>query len=221
MKPITSFNEISIPTPCHENWENMTSEEKGRFCTVCNKTVHDFSHSNLEQINAVLQEKQGESICVRLSKKQLEKPTFAVRVTKALRYFALALALVFGVHQKAHAQLHEKPKEVKEVHLTTTGGIAGKITDRNSDDALNNITISVFHDQKYLTGIRTNKQGEYNLVGLIPGSYTLVFSGKEYHSLTTQNILIKASTVQFNATLEKAPIREEDMLMGVMPPHRD
>ena len=28
---------ISIPEPCHENWQNMSVIEKERFCDLCQK----------------------------------------------------------------------------------------------------------------------------------------------------------------------------------------
>jgi hypothetical protein len=40
---------VSIPKPCHENWDKMNPTEKGRFCDVCDKEVMDFSSmSNAE-----------------------------------------------------------------------------------------------------------------------------------------------------------------------------
>ncbi|MET3979496.1 hypothetical protein ABIB39_002081 [Mucilaginibacter sp. UYP27] len=49
MQPIQS---ISIPQPCHENWNQMTPVEQGRHCNVCRKTVTDFTvMSNNEIIN--------------------------------------------------------------------------------------------------------------------------------------------------------------------------
>ena len=40
---------IEIPKPCYESWESMLPAEDGRFCTVCDKVVIDFtSMSDLE-----------------------------------------------------------------------------------------------------------------------------------------------------------------------------
>jgi hypothetical protein len=34
---------ISIPTPCHENWDGMTANKTGKHCGVCKKDVIDFT----------------------------------------------------------------------------------------------------------------------------------------------------------------------------------
>jgi hypothetical protein len=34
---------LHIPKPCHENWDAMTPQERGRHCDVCDKTVVDVT----------------------------------------------------------------------------------------------------------------------------------------------------------------------------------
>lgn len=81
MQPIKS---ISIPQPCHENWNKMTSVDQGRHCTKCSKTVTDFTAmTNTEIINYFA--RQG-NVCGRFGETQLaglnnyltveEKPRF-------------------------------------------------------------------------------------------------------------------------------------------------
>ncbi|MDR2237733.1 MAG: hypothetical protein LBE92_16545 [Chryseobacterium sp.] len=54
---------IYIPEPCSENWESMSPEEKGRFCSVCNKCVIDFTQKQPEEILQILTEKENEKVC--------------------------------------------------------------------------------------------------------------------------------------------------------------
>jgi len=88
---------ISIPKPCHEDWNAMLPEEKGRFCLKCTKTVVDFSNQSKDQIKSFFKESTGK-VCGRFSLNQVESPkvsTLAV-FKKRMAKFAIALYLVFG-----------------------------------------------------------------------------------------------------------------------------
>jgi hypothetical protein len=62
---------ISIPNPCKEDWNQMTTSEKGRFCTSCKTQVINFTEMPVEEIKHFL-EQETESICGRFSRHQIE-----------------------------------------------------------------------------------------------------------------------------------------------------
>lgn len=64
---------ISIPTPCHESWQEMTPVEKGRFCSSCQKAVTDFTVMNDQQIIDFIKKHPG-SHCGRFLPDQLNIP---------------------------------------------------------------------------------------------------------------------------------------------------
>jgi hypothetical protein len=63
---------ISIPTPCHENWDAMTPTAQGRFCGACQKEVVDFSGKTDAEILAFFE--KYESPCIRIETHRLDKP---------------------------------------------------------------------------------------------------------------------------------------------------
>jgi len=67
----TSYS-LSIPKPCHENWNQMTPENKGRFCLHCQKSVIDFSNMSDEEIIKTIQ--GSTNLCGRFKTTQLSHP---------------------------------------------------------------------------------------------------------------------------------------------------
>lgn len=96
------FSGISIPNPCHENWEEMTTAEKGKFCNKCAKNVIDFTNMPQQEITNYLLKNRNEKVCGRFKKEQLEDislkiPAEIFNNTYSFRKtFMLILLIVMG-----------------------------------------------------------------------------------------------------------------------------
>ncbi|OAB78556.1 carboxypeptidase-like regulatory domain-containing protein [Cochleicola gelatinilyticus] len=62
---------ISIQEPCHEDWQEMTPTQKGKFCDSCAKEVFDFTDKSDEQIVAFVA--KNSNVCGRFKKNQTER----------------------------------------------------------------------------------------------------------------------------------------------------
>ena len=65
---------ITIPQPCHEDWNAMTPDDKGRHCSLCSKTVVDFTQWHPQEIIFYLQQNAANRVCGRFAPAQLEEP---------------------------------------------------------------------------------------------------------------------------------------------------
>lgn len=84
---------LSIPTPCHESWKNMTLSEQGRFCQSCKKEVVDFTTMNDTELLAFFTQKKSGSVCGRLVGRQLKTALPTERRTSQLPKFLLQFTL--------------------------------------------------------------------------------------------------------------------------------
>lgn len=102
---MSSSLKLSIPVPCHENWENMTPTEQGRFCASCKKEVVDFSIMTDVQILRYFSNYSGNT-CGNFELAQLERPLTngSVNNRNWLRYVMSFLLPAFIISDKTHAQ---------------------------------------------------------------------------------------------------------------------
>jgi len=60
---------ITIPSPCHQSWQQMTPDGQGRHCLHCCKTVVDFSKMNSDEVIGHLANQTN--VCGRFAEHQL------------------------------------------------------------------------------------------------------------------------------------------------------
>lgn len=65
---------VSISEPCHEDWNQMTATEKGKFCKSCTKEVIDFTNMTDERVFKYLH--KNEDTCGRFYASQLDRKLF-------------------------------------------------------------------------------------------------------------------------------------------------
>lgn len=63
---------ISVPKPCHENWEAMTPATKGRHCEQCDHTVADLTRATDAELVALFSS-DARPKCARFDPRQLDR----------------------------------------------------------------------------------------------------------------------------------------------------
>jgi hypothetical protein len=102
---ITMANfKVSVPKPCHESWAAMTPDTQGRFCSLCEKTVVDFTGMPAPEISSYLMANAGKKVCGRFNPEQVEAKPFIPQIPRSILFsqtsfrkmFLLALFITMG-----------------------------------------------------------------------------------------------------------------------------
>ena len=112
---------VTIPKPCHENWSNMTPDEKGRFCQVCSRSVRDFTTATDFEIMADLSE--NPNICASFRPNQLDRNLSYSFLNALFAKFAVGFVLTSGGIVSAQTQ----PKANHPVKTTSPTKITGEV----------------------------------------------------------------------------------------------
>ena len=93
---------ISIPKPCFAGWENMSPNEKGRYCNACAKTVVDFSVMSDEAVQHYIINNYGKQICGHFKNTQVQRITidlpaniFRIQLPSWKKFF-IAFLIIYG-----------------------------------------------------------------------------------------------------------------------------
>ncbi len=103
--------QLSIAEPCHENWENMSPVDKGKFCGSCQKQVVDFSHMSDRQVAEFFKKPSTGSVCGRFMTDQLEREIEIPkkRIPWVKYFFTIALPAFFISKSSAQDVSKAKP----------------------------------------------------------------------------------------------------------------
>ncbi len=131
---------IRIPKPCHEDWNKMTPNEQGSFCSKCCKTVIDFTNRSMEEIKNTLLEHGNKKVCGRFMSEQLvevpkSKPNFnftfpLYKLPSTISYKrAFAIALFIAFYATLFSCDAQQGKPVGEIVIGKTAKPASELID--------------------------------------------------------------------------------------------
>lgn len=113
---------IILPKPCHEKWEAMTHQEKGRFCAVCSKTVRDFTNNSDDEILDYFSDHSSQNICGNFYESQLNRNMQYSFINSLFSKFAIGFILTTGGIVSVNAQ------EKDSVKTSALASLQGKIS---------------------------------------------------------------------------------------------
>jgi hypothetical protein len=169
MQTITN---ISIPQPCHQNWNDMTPAGQGRHCQSCQKIVVDFTGMTTSEIIGYLN--ANGKVCGRFTQEKLDsinaklvndsKPAFSWQRLA----IAASIAMLFNNSVKAEKaaplKTEQGPRAFKDNASKLTDSVTyvrvkGKVLDEASQ-GLPGVNVVVKGMQM---GTQTNVKGEFSL----------------------------------------------------------
>ena len=184
---------LSIPEPCHEDWNGMKLVEKGRFCSSCEKQVFDFTRATDLQIIETYN--KNNSICGRFLPSQLDRELFYPKKKKSVWLATVFFGIISLWDTKISAQ--ENPKtEQTDVKNITVGKVANPtenqdeeitITGIVSDESSNPMPGVIVTVKGTLTGVYTDMQGLFKIQAKKGEVLLFTFMGMETTERTVQN----------------------------------
>jgi len=169
--------QLQIPVPCHENWNNMTPENQGRFCMSCQKTVVDFTAMTDYELIQYFKKVKGNT-CGRFTEDQLHTK-YDLESKKRLNWFKYFIHILFPtllISTKSYSQglIKSKPTVCntpirkgetipilmgKPAFIQPAGEITGKVTNER-DEVLAGANVFIKGTEE---GLTTDGDGNFIL----------------------------------------------------------
>jgi hypothetical protein len=173
----------TIPEPCEKNWNEMTPEAGGRFCSSCEKSVVDFTNMPDFSVVNYLENHKHEKVCGRFTKPQLDRvyqlnePVIAPAFDLRAVVLGLALTTFCAFHSFSQADsippvlsdttLHRLPSlnmgwVVPSYHPENEKAVTGTVY--NSVNSFKLVTVTLKNATgKILRTIHPDEKGHFKL----------------------------------------------------------
>lgn len=205
---------------CTEDWNKMSPNEVGKFCSSCQTSVYQIHDKSLDEIHE-LKDQNNDKICGRISKVQYEQ----FRFMHPMKRFAIALFLVFGtgLFTASYGQIAKGESTMQMPNYTTVVKFFAMTKDGKP---LSNVDVSFSIGDDFFQG-KTDSTGNLSLdfhadgllshVGFnIYYNNTFAYIEKDVHSgdNRVENIIYDSSNGEM--TIGKQVFHEEFLMGDVM-----
>ena len=196
--------QLSIPEPCHENWQQMTATEQGRFCNACAKEVIDFSRMTDMQVLNYFTNLTHEKVCGRALPEQLDRTiSRPLQPKKRLFWYWNYIVIFFIFFGKSNQLIAQRKArtttastqlltiaEIITIRTKNINAFPGKVGEVNSDSGIingkvtdidgNPVSFASIKIKGTSTGISADTNGAYS-IRANPND-VLVISGASFKS---------------------------------------
>jgi hypothetical protein len=200
------LDQVSIARPCISDWSQMSGDDRTRFCSECNKYVHDFTRMTRQEVERLVIASWG-NMCARitrdaagsiLTREPLPLARIAPRRPSPIAAAVLSATLSLGSAAPALAARDGKPPTISSILDAGNPGSAFQISDggtatingslvgpngavlAGAEVKLLNVTTG------YTRTATTSADGSFGFSNLSGGSYRLTNAATGFATLTLE-----------------------------------
>jgi hypothetical protein len=176
------LDKIDVKSPCSESWNEMSGNEKVRFCSHCAKDVSNISEMTRKEAFKLVRKSNG-NLCIRYYQKPNGKKLFLPQLHQIIRRTGVltgTLSAALSVSAVTYAQTTTEETSKNNVEITQTvkigdktGSISGYVKDQDGA-ILPYALVTILNQQtnEYRTA-NANNEGYYEFKDLSDGNYKL------------------------------------------------
>jgi hypothetical protein len=215
-----AINHLRIASPCPANWDQMSGDNRVRFCNLCQLHVYNFAELTRTEAESLFNNTEGR-ICGRLYRRtdgtvitrDCPVGLRALRRRVTRRSAAVFAALMSFLGVVAGQKPADKTSVTKQVTIsrkaaessTASGALSGTILDSNGAVIANaKVTVTNLETKKCYQA-DSNAEGRFLIEGIAAGAYEIIMKSPGFINLEVKNVALGANeAVNLEAVLEIA-----------------
>ena len=215
------LDRVYLETPCSSDWVSMEGNERVRYCSECNRQVHNLSAITKREAEELLTNADGK-LCGRFDRDDRGNMITADRsgqhssCVRLPRFARTAIAAFLGVGVIGQANVFSDSNGVIADRLTPSGmsaerthtrgakaSLAGSVLDITGA-AIAGATVSLTNEtSSQEQKVVTSAEGLYGLEGLEPGTYSIKTESPGFVSFRHAGVELRANEQRrMNLTLQ-------------------
>lgn len=225
-----SLDRMRIASPCSVGWENMSGDDRVRFCNQCSLHVYNISEMTKEQVSSLVAKTEGR-ICARIYRRAdgtvltrdcpVGLRALRRRVSKmAGAALTAVLSLCSGVVGQTQPQDDKKCTRIialkvkKMVAKDGQAVFSGVIMDEvGAVVPAAKITLINERTEKSLTATSSD-EGEFRIADVAAGKYSLEIEATGFKSYKQKNLALNSrEALRIDATLQ---VSGETVTVGIL-----